>query len=206
MSFSASAVRLRAAAALVRDRRRRGMARDPAAWPVALARRARHLWRAAGGRCSCWRHSPIPSLVRGTAHAAARRRRRRGRRIRRAMNIGDRAAAASGAARRDRSSSARHRDLDVRVIHAGAPDRRPALADDGTRLFTALTRALADMPRQRLAGAIMITDGEVHDMPPPARLGFGAPLHALIVGMPGEARPAPGRFSKRRASVSSARR
>ena len=43
------------------------------------------------------------------------------------------------------------------------------------------------MPRQRVAGAIMITDGEVHDMPPPSRLAFDAPLHVLLTGQPGEA-------------------
>ncbi|HYM01985.1 MAG TPA: hypothetical protein VET85_03500 [Stellaceae bacterium] len=78
-------------------------------------------------------------------------------------------------------------DLDVRVIHAGAPDPNGALADTGTQLYTALTRALADVPRQRVAGAIMITDGEVHDMPAPDRLTFGAPLHVLLTGRPGEA-------------------
>ena len=48
-------------------------------------------------------------------------------------------------------------------------------------------RALADVPRQRIAGAVMITDGEVHDMPPPGRLDLAAPLHVLLTGKPGEA-------------------
>ena len=78
------------------------------------------------------------------------------------------------------------KDLDVRIVHAGAPDENAPLADTGTELYSALTRALADVPRQRLAGAIMITDGEVHDMPPPAQLGFDAPLHVMITGQPGE--------------------
>ena len=62
-----------------------------------------------------------------------------------------------------------------------------ALADNGTQLYTALTRALADVPRQRVAGAVMITDGEVHDMPPADRLALSAPLHVLLTGQPGEA-------------------
>jgi hypothetical protein len=78
-------------------------------------------------------------------------------------------------------------DLDVRVIPAGAPNANNPLADPGTRLYHALTGAIADLPRQRLAGAIMITDGEVHDMPAPKELGFTAPLHVLITGKPGEA-------------------
>ncbi len=42
---------------------------------------------------------------------------------------------------------------------------------------------LADVPPDRIAGALMITDGRVHDMPTDASaLGFAAPLHALITG------------------------
>jgi hypothetical protein len=78
-------------------------------------------------------------------------------------------------------------DLEIRIIHAGAANPNQPLADPGTQLYHALTGALAYLPRQRVAGAVMITDGEVHDMPPPGRLGFAAPLHALITGMPGEA-------------------
>jgi len=78
-------------------------------------------------------------------------------------------------------------DLDVRVVHAGAPDAGSALSDQGTRLYGALTRALGDVPHQRVAGAILITDGQIHDMPPPDRLDFAAPLHVLLTGRPGEA-------------------
>ena len=79
------------------------------------------------------------------------------------------------------------KNLDVRIIHAGAPDPNAALADTGTELYTALTRALSDVPRQRVAGAVMITDGEVHDMPAPDHLAVTAPLHVLLTGQPGEA-------------------
>ncbi|HXP31717.1 MAG TPA: hypothetical protein VN832_11540 [Stellaceae bacterium] len=78
-------------------------------------------------------------------------------------------------------------DLDLRIVHAGAPDPAAALADTGTELYTALSRAVSDVPRQRVAGAVMITDGEIHDMPPPDRLAFAAPLHVLLTGQPGEA-------------------
>ena len=55
--------------------------------------------------------------------------------------------------------------------------------DDGTRAFEALNRALADIPPERFAGAVMITDGQVHDAPPdPAKSGIGGPLHGLITG------------------------
>ena len=80
------------------------------------------------------------------------------------------------------------RDLDVRVIRAGKP--QPGAGDDGTRLFTALTRAMSDVPRERLAGVVMITDGQVHDVPADAKAASetsGAPLHILLSGQPDEA-------------------
>jgi hypothetical protein len=70
------------------------------------------------------------------------------------------------------------RFVDVREAGGGA---------DGTRLFTALQSGLSDVPPDRVAGAIMITDGVVHDVPPAAAmLGFKAPVHALITGFNGE--------------------
>ncbi len=73
--------------------------------------------------------------------------------------------------------------LDVRVVEAGQSDGET----DGTRLFTALGTALSDVPPDRVAGAIMITDGRVHDVPAEASaLGFAAPVHALITGNPNE--------------------
>ena len=69
--------------------------------------------------------------------------------------------------------------LEVRVAEAGQADGE----HDGTRLFSALSSTLADVPPDRVAGAIMITDGRVHDVPAEAAaLGFAAPLHALITG------------------------
>jgi hypothetical protein len=69
--------------------------------------------------------------------------------------------------------------LEVRFIEAGQSDGET----DGTRLFSALASAMSDVPRDRVAGAIMITDGRVHDVPSdPAALGFNAPVHALITG------------------------
>lgn len=60
-------------------------------------------------------------------------------------------------------------------------------ANDGTRLFEALNATLADVPSERVAGAIFITDGVVHDMPASGQaLGLKAPLHALITGRDSE--------------------
>jgi hypothetical protein len=69
--------------------------------------------------------------------------------------------------------------LEVRTVEAGQSDGET----DGTRLFSALGSALADVPPDRVAGAILLTDGRVHDVPAEAAaLGFAAPLHALITG------------------------
>jgi hypothetical protein len=69
--------------------------------------------------------------------------------------------------------------LEVRVVEAGQADGET----DGTRLFSALSSALSDVPVDRVAGAFLITDGRVHDIPADASaLGFQAPVHALITG------------------------
>ena len=69
--------------------------------------------------------------------------------------------------------------LEVRFVEAGQADGET----DGTRLFAALSSALSDVPHDRVAGAILITDGRVHDVPgEAASLGFAAPVHALITG------------------------
>jgi hypothetical protein len=73
-------------------------------------------------------------------------------------------------------------DVEPRFIDADDGE-----GDDGTRLFAALSNGLADVPPDRLAGVIFVTDGVVHDIPPSVEgLGFKAPLHALITGRPDE--------------------
>ncbi len=69
--------------------------------------------------------------------------------------------------------------LEVRVVEAGQADGET----DGTKLFGALSSALSDVPIDRVAGAFLITDGRVHDVPANAgAVGFQAPVHALITG------------------------
>ncbi|MEG6510217.1 hypothetical protein V6C03_14700 [Methyloligella sp. 2.7D] len=76
-------------------------------------------------------------------------------------------------------------NLDVRTIHSSAA--REGSDRDGTFLFTDLGKGLADIPHERLAGVVMVTDGQVHDVPKEAKdLGFDAPVHALITGKPEE--------------------
>lgn len=52
--------------------------------------------------------------------------------------------------------------------------------DAGTEAMTALTKALAEEPRGRIAGAILISDGQIHDMG--ATPDLPAPLHLLLTG------------------------
>ncbi len=58
--------------------------------------------------------------------------------------------------------------------------------EDGTKLVEALKQALADIPPERFAGAFLVTDGQVHDMPPrPEQAlpqGYEAPVHVLLSG------------------------
>ena len=73
--------------------------------------------------------------------------------------------------------------LEVRVVEAGQADGET----DGTKLFSAVTSALSDVPTDRVAGAFLITDGRVHDIPAnAAAIGFSAPVHALITGRSNE--------------------
>src|SRR5438132_3420014 len=62
--------------------------------------------------------------------------------------------------------------VEVRFVEAGQSDGET----DGTRLFTALGAALSDVPHDRISGAILVTDGRVHDVPAQAAaLGLRAP-------------------------------
>jgi len=88
-------------------------------------------------------------------------------------------AAAMEAARRDLEARLGRLDnLELRVVAV------PEGGNQGTRLFTALERALAETPRARLAGVLALSDGQVHDVPPTPPLD--APFHLLLPGRPGE--------------------
>ncbi len=94
------------------------------------------------------------------------------------QDIGNRNAETSAALAGLQERLARFNQFDVRVIEAG----RASAAEDRTetRLFSALDGAFRDVPPSRIGGAVMITDGQVHDVP--AVNAFPAPLHALITG------------------------
>ena len=75
-------------------------------------------------------------------------------------------------------------NLEVKWVSSSRPTGE---GPSGTNLFADLNRALANVPPDRLAGVITITDGQVHDVPQAAgALGFDAPVHALLTGRPDE--------------------
>ncbi len=77
-------------------------------------------------------------------------------------------------------------DTEVRLVRAG--DTRGALDVEGTRLFGALRQALAKVPRQRVSAIILVSDGQIHDLPESVEsLGIEAPVHLLVTGRPDEA-------------------
>ena len=99
------------------------------------------------------------------------------------QNFGDRTRETAQAREALVDSLKKIKGLEVRVVDAGQADGET----DGTHLFGALSSALSDVPVDRVAGAFLITDGRVHDIPSNATaLGFQAPLHALITGAKNE--------------------
>ena len=72
------------------------------------------------------------------------------------------------------------RVVTVDVAAAVGADGLPA---SGTQLFAPIRQALADVPREAVSGALLITDGEVHDAPETLEaLGVDAPIHVLLTG------------------------
>src|SRR5258707_4137733 len=95
------------------------------------------------------------------------------------QNFGDRTKQTAQAQEALVDSLKKIKGLEVRVVDAGQADGET----DGTHLFGALSSALSDVPIDRVAGALLITDGRVHDIPANAgAIGFQAPVHALITG------------------------
>ncbi|MGD2133906.1 MAG: hypothetical protein PVI23_14020, partial [Maricaulaceae bacterium] len=94
------------------------------------------------------------------------------------LDTPSRRAAADAAAQRVRDLVEADSELELVEAEAGR-------GDDGTFLFDAMFRALAEAPRRRLAGVIAVTDGRVHDAPQTTEaFDVDAPIHALIVGDP----------------------
>ncbi|MGH8429723.1 MAG: hypothetical protein ACREUF_04895, partial [Solimonas sp.] len=107
------------------------------------------------------------------------------------MAIGDRRTQVQAAREALKRKLAQQEGLEVREAtlppsHIQLGSERPG----GTRLIETMRSALTEVPPERLAGVILLTDGQVHDAPEsgsalPPELG-NAPVHALIAGKKGE--------------------
>jgi hypothetical protein len=93
------------------------------------------------------------------------------------MSIDHRGADASRALAEIKKRLAGEKDLEIRETSVAT---QTTGENNGTQLFAALNAALADVPPERVAGAILITDGEVHDAP--KKPAIRGPLQALIAG------------------------
>ncbi len=105
------------------------------------------------------------------------------------QNTGGRRQQLKAALARVRAELGKYKDLRIKVV-------RGKETKDGTELFGELERAITDVPKGRFAGAVLLTDGQVHDVPVIGRKTiekdarkpgvYGAPLHVLLTGAPGE--------------------
>ncbi len=98
------------------------------------------------------------------------------------QNIGQRRERTEAALNALQDRLGHQKGLELRVVHAGS-QQNSLSGNEGTRLFEAVERALGDVPRSRLAGVIMLTDGQVHDAPEDAAaVHIPAPVHVLLTG------------------------
>ena len=93
------------------------------------------------------------------------------------QRISDRAAQNAAALANIEAELARLPNTETRLVMLSDGD-----GDAGTELMTSVSQALADEPRARVAGIILITDGRLHDIERAPDLP--APLHAILTGQP----------------------
>ena len=109
------------------------------------------------------------------------------------MSIGERRAQVQAARDSLKRRLGQQEGLEIREVVL--PPARIQLGSErpgGTRLIEAMRSALVEVPPERLAGVVLLSDGQVHDVPGiesarglPPELG-GAPVHALIAGRKNE--------------------
>ena len=94
------------------------------------------------------------------------------------MDFGERERAARAAYETIRAQLEADTSLEVRVLESNP-------GADGTMLYGALEALMSDVPSDRIAGAILVTDGQIHDLPDTSGRGrIPGPVHGLIVGDP----------------------
>ena len=95
------------------------------------------------------------------------------------QRLSDRAAQVAQAVAAVEAEVADLPDTELRVVRMGDGD-----GDQGSLVMRALSDAMAEEPRARLAGAILLTDGRLHDVE--AAPDLPAPLHVLLTGRAGD--------------------
>lgn len=91
------------------------------------------------------------------------------------QRLSDRAVQTAEAAEAMAQRLAERPNTEVRRITVGdGPDNA------GTQLMSALAEAIAEEPKARIAGAILLSDGRMHDLP--AAPDLPAPLHLMLSG------------------------
>jgi hypothetical protein len=99
--------------------------------------------------------------------------------------FGTRAADTDTALTRLQERLGRFKQFEVRTVETGKSGNEEDRSS--TRVFSTLSEALGDVPPGQVAGAIVLSDGQIHDIPEKAAaLGFDAPVHGLISGKEGE--------------------
>jgi hypothetical protein len=98
------------------------------------------------------------------------------------QSLGQRNAQTNSALEKLKTRISQLPNTELRVVNVASGT---AIENQGTKLITALNRATADIPTERFAGAILITDGQVHDMPEGFANAAG-PIHSLISGSKAE--------------------
>lgn len=104
-----------------------------------------------------------------------------------AVVVADRSASNAGADRKARTDAMLHhlrgsfadlKGVDLRIL-----ETPPETQARQTLLFDPLSALLSDVPESRRAGVILLTDGQVHDVPtnPESMKSFG-PVHAILTG------------------------
>lgn len=77
-------------------------------------------------------------------------------------------------------------NITMRTVEIDGRDAEGRLMD-GTRVFSAITDRLSDVPRDQLGAIFIISDGIIHDVPQTYdAANRDVPIHALITGQEGE--------------------
>jgi hypothetical protein len=93
------------------------------------------------------------------------------------QTLADRAGVTTSAADELEARLTARTNTDVRRVEIGDSDDNA-----GTQIMTALNTVLAEEPRARIAGILLLSDGRLHDLERAPDLP--APLHLLITGQP----------------------